>query len=192
MPEPLAREGQERSVRLVVDPAPAAADLALLEERVAEASLAAAGRDEEEFGVFLRGPQAEPLGGISGLVLGRCCELEALWVHDSLRGHGLARALIEAAEAEAARRGCTLVMLHAYDALVPRLYERLGYRTVGLIEDCLAGRPVRWLTKDLRGGPPLDSGGSGPGSSTTSLVPPVGPPWPPRVTASSPRSSTGA
>lgn len=140
------------SCRLVVEPAPDAADLALLEERVAAASVAATGVDEaQEFGVFLRGDEGEILGGISGIVLDRCCELEALWVADSLRGRGLARALMVAAEAEAQSRGCAIVMLHTYDVMTHRLYERLGYRTVGVIDQCLGGGALRWYAKDLSG-----------------------------------------
>ena len=138
------------SYHLVVEPSPAGADLALLEERVAAASVAAAGGDKEhEFGIFLRGDESEILAGISGIVLGRCCELEAMWVDESLRGRGLARALMAAAEAEARSRGCAHVMLYTYDVLTHRFYERLGYRTVGVIEDCLAGSAVRWYAKEL-------------------------------------------
>ena len=54
------------------------------------------------------------------------------------------------AEAEARRRGCTLVQFRAYDLLAPGLYERLGYETVGVIEGC-PGRQHRALVsaKDL-------------------------------------------
>ena len=36
------------------------------------------------------------LAGVSGIVWGGCCELQALWVMESVRGRGLARALIAA------------------------------------------------------------------------------------------------
>ena len=53
------------------------------------------------------------------------------------------------AEAEARRRGCSLVTFRAYDLLVSGLYERLGYRTVGMIEDSPVGSTARWYRKDL-------------------------------------------
>jgi GNAT superfamily N-acetyltransferase len=144
----LERQGQ--TYRLVVERSPDPADLALLEERLAAASVAAAGVDpEQEFGIFLRGDKGEILGGVSGIVLGGCCELQAMWVDDPLRCRGLARALVAAAEADARSRGCALMMLHAYDVLTHGFYERLGYRTVGVIEGCLAGRAARWYAKDL-------------------------------------------
>jgi ribosomal protein S18 acetylase RimI-like enzyme len=146
----MSTQTMEPSLRLVVEDAPALADLALLEERVAEAAVAAAGLgDEEEFGVFVRDEEGKILAGVSALVWGGYCELQALWVEESLRGRGLARALMSRAEAEARLRGCALVVFHAYDLLAPGLYERLGYETVGVVEGCPANNTARWYRKDL-------------------------------------------
>lgn len=139
----------ERLYRLVVEDSPDPADLALLEEQVEAAAVAAAGIDVSELAVFVRDGEGRMCGGVSGVVWGGCCELQAMWVDEALRGRGLARALMAAAEAEARRRGCTLVALHAYDLLAPGLYERLGYRAVGVIEGCPAGSAARWYRKDL-------------------------------------------
>jgi ribosomal protein S18 acetylase RimI-like enzyme len=135
---------------LVVEDSPAAADVALLEEQLAAAAKAAAGLGEErEFAIFARGDDGRVLAGISGIVWGGYCELQAMWVHESLRNRGLAHKLIASAEAEAQRRGCTMVVFHAYDLLARGLYDRLGYETVGLIENCPAGSAARWYRKKL-------------------------------------------
>jgi GNAT superfamily N-acetyltransferase len=136
--------------RLAVEDSPGPADLALLEDHVAAAAIAAAGvGDDQEFGIFVRDDEGQILGGISGIVWGGCCELQAMWVDQSLRGRGLARELMTEAENEARRRGCTLVQFRAYDLLALGLYERLGYETVGVIEGCPAGSAARWYRKDL-------------------------------------------
>jgi ribosomal protein S18 acetylase RimI-like enzyme len=135
---------------LVVEDSPTAADLALLEEQVAAAAIAAAGLGEEqEFGIFARGEDGRVVAGISAIVWGGYCELQALWVERSLRNRGLGRGLMAGAEREARRRGCRLVVFHAYDLLARGLYERLGYETVGVIEDCPAGSAARWYRKML-------------------------------------------
>jgi GNAT superfamily N-acetyltransferase len=135
---------------LVVEDSPAAADVALLEEQVAAAARAATGlAEEQEFGIFARGDDGCLRAGVSAIVWGGCCELQAMWVHESLRRRGLAHALIAGAEAEARRRGCTLVMFHAYDLLAQGLYDRLGYETIGVIENCPAGSAARWYRKVL-------------------------------------------
>ena len=72
-----------------------------------------------------------------------------MWVDERLRGRGLGRALMVAAEDEARRRDCGLVAFHAYDLLAKRLYERLGYEVVGVIENWPAGSAARWYRKDL-------------------------------------------
>ena len=135
---------------LVVEDLPDAADLALLEERVAAAAIAAAGVGEDRaFGIFARDDKRRMVAGISGMTWGGCCELHAMWVDESLRGRGLARALMAEAESVARRRGCTLVEFFAYDLLAPGLYQRLGYEAVGVIEGCPAGSAARWYRKNL-------------------------------------------
>jgi GNAT superfamily N-acetyltransferase len=143
-------ERVERLPELVVEDAPPAADLALLEDQVAAAAIAATGSAaEQEFGIFARSADGRVLAGISGIVWGGCCELQAMWVEESLRHRGIASALIAGAEAEARRRGCALVTFHAYDLLARGLYDRLGYETVGVIENFPAGSASRWYRKVL-------------------------------------------
>jgi ribosomal protein S18 acetylase RimI-like enzyme len=145
LPDPAGRLPE-----LVVEDSPAAADLALLEEQVAAAAMAAAGLGEEqEFGIFARDADGRVVAGISAVVWGGYCELQAMWVDEALRNRGLAHALMSGAEAEARRRGCTLVVFHAYDLLARGLYERLGFETVGIIENCPAGSAARWYRKVL-------------------------------------------
>jgi len=61
-------------------------------------------------------------------------EIAKLLVHRSARGRGVAARLMEAAEAEARAEGKTLLVLDAVtggDAA--RLYDRLGWTTVGVV-----------------------------------------------------------
>src|SRR5262245_23946798 len=109
---------------------------------------AAGDGDYREFGVFVR-DDGRVVAGISGIVWGGCCDVQAMWVDDALRGRGMARALMAEAEAEARRRGCAMVVLLAYDLLAGGLFERLGYQTVGVVEGCPAGSAARWFRKDL-------------------------------------------
>jgi ribosomal protein S18 acetylase RimI-like enzyme len=135
---------------LTVDDSPDPADLALLEQHVADAAIAAAGvGDDQELALFVRDDDGRVVAGISGMTWGGGCELHAMWVDDSLRNCGLARALLAGAETEARRRGCDLVHFFAYDLLAPGLYERLGYETIGVIEGYPAGSAARWYRKDL-------------------------------------------
>lgn len=139
-----------RSYHLAVEDEPDAHDLALLEEKLAAAAVAAVGLGEEEdFGIFARDGNGRIVAGASGSTWGGCCQIHTLWVDGPQRGHGLARELMAQAEATARRRGCRLVMGLTYDVLTRDFYDRLGYRTVGIIENCPAGTATRWYCKDL-------------------------------------------
>ena len=135
---------------LVVDHDPDPRDLALLEEKLADAATEAVGAgDEHEFAVLVRDDDGEIRAGVSGTMWGGCCQIHVLWVDPALRARGLARSLMTRAEDEARRHGCTLVMGLTYDVLTADFYDRLGYDTVGAIEDCPAGTTTRWYRKDL-------------------------------------------
>ena len=139
-----------RPYHLIVEDDPDPRDLALLEEKLAVAAVAAVGAgEEEEFGIFVRDGADRIVAGASASVWGECCQIHTLWVDSPQRGHGLATELIAQAEATARRRGCRLVMGLTYDVLTKGFYDRLGYRTVGIIEDCPAGTTTRWYCKEL-------------------------------------------
>ena len=139
-----------REYHLVVEDDPDPRDLALLEEKLAVAAVAAVGAgEEEEFGIFVRDGADRIVAGASASVWGECCQIHTLWVDSPQRGHGLATELIAQAEATARRRGCRLVMGLTYDVLTKGFYDRLGYRTVGIIEDCPGGTTTRWYCKEL-------------------------------------------
>ena len=134
----------------MVDHAPDSAELVLLEDRVSAAAVAAGGvGDEHTFGVFVRDEADRVIAGVSGTMWGGYCELHAMWVDERMRGRGLARALMAAAEAAARDRGCGVVAFLAYDLLARGLYEHLGYETVGVIDGYPAGSAARWFKKRL-------------------------------------------
>ena len=82
-----------------------------------------------------------------------------VWVANSQRGLGLGRALMQAAEAEALRRGCRQVVLSTHSFQAPRFYERLGYVRQAVIEGEPAGHSNIVYAKRLGGqyeiSPPL-------------------------------------
>ena len=63
-------------------------------------------------------------------------EIARMLVHRSARKRGIAQQLMEAAETEARAEGKTLLVLDAVtDGDAARLYDRLGWTTVGVIPD---------------------------------------------------------
>lgn len=89
------------------------------------------------------------VAGIAGHTWGGCCEITRLWVHESRRGQGLGRALLAAAEREAARRGCDRVLLMTHSFQAPAFYEKLGYARRASIEDYPKGHAKHLYEKRL-------------------------------------------
>jgi GNAT superfamily N-acetyltransferase len=67
------------------------------------------------------------VGGAVGRSWGRCCELQQLWVRPASRRQGVATRLVQAFEACACERGCTLAYLETFSFQAPALYLALGY-----------------------------------------------------------------
>ena len=151
-PTPAAR--RPAGLELRVEDDPAAADVALLDERVAAFTLAATRLGPPlPLAVFAR-DGGEVVGGVHGWTWGGCCELVALWVRPSRRRQGLGRALLAEAEAAARRRECRQVVLFTHDGQYPTLYHHAGYELVGQVDDYPAGGAAFWFRKRLDRRPP--------------------------------------
>jgi GNAT superfamily N-acetyltransferase len=136
-------------VEFHVEDNPDPLDIEELETQIRREASAAMGLgDEVELAIFVR-DAGRIVAGISGWTWGDCCELQSLWVKPSLRGQGLATALIAAAEAEAAKRGCIQTVHFTYGFQARELYERNGYKLAGQVEDFPTGTDVLWYRKRL-------------------------------------------
>ena len=108
-------------------------------------------RDARDLSCVLRDPDGTLVAGIDGFTWGGYAHVEVLWVSEPLRGKGIGRRLLEAAEAEARRRGCTSIVLSSHEFQAPRFYAKLGYRTVGTTEDTPMGYREFHFQKRLAG-----------------------------------------
>jgi len=123
---------------------------AFLVERIYEFNARATGYfDGRLLGGRLRDDSGEVIGAFTGHTWGGCCVITHLWVHESRWRQGLGRALLQAAETEAARRGCELAVLSTHDFQAPAFYARLGYVQVGYVDDTPAGYGELILQKRL-------------------------------------------
>jgi GNAT superfamily N-acetyltransferase len=125
-------------------------DLEVLETEIRrEASIAMGLGEEVDLAIFVR-DGGKIVAGIAGWTWGDCCELQSLWVHPDLRGHGLATRLLMAAEAEAAARGCSQTVHFTYGFQAQALYEQNGYDVMGRVDDFPSGTDTFWYRKRLR------------------------------------------
>jgi len=124
-----------------------------LDDRIYEFNMQATGlRDAKPFaGVIKAEETARIIAAINGHTWGRCCYIAHLWVHESHRGHGIGRALLQAAEAEAIRRGCAQALLLTHSFQAPAFYERLGYVRQATVPNYPQGHAQHVYLKQLGG-----------------------------------------
>jgi GNAT superfamily N-acetyltransferase len=140
-------------LRVEDDPDPM--DIARLETRVAEQTARISGHpveSERPLAVFVRDDDGALVAGVFGWTWGGCAELQHLWVEESRRGEGLGTRLLDAAEAEAARRGCGQIVLFTHAAnngADGARYTRRGYELVGRVDDYPVGDAALWYRKPL-------------------------------------------
>ena len=87
-------------------------------------------------------------GGLWGATAYGWLYTQMLVVPESVRGRGLGRDLLRAAEAEARRRGCTHAWVDTQFGAVA-FYERLGYTPFGSLPDYPPGFCRSFLKKAL-------------------------------------------
>ncbi len=124
-----------------------------LEDRLYEFNRSAVGRDDgREFALAERDADGALVAGLAGWVWAGACEIRALWVDEPLRGRGVGRRLLEAAEAHAREHGCAVVLVASYSFQAPGFYERAGYRLAWRLEDFPPGHAHHYLVKRLPSG----------------------------------------
>lgn len=119
----------------VVNEHPHEKDIQELRQHLRDYNIAHA-NSQDGFGVaiFLRDQEHQMVAGISGWLWGECLEIDFLWVHENLRGHGVGKRLVLALEEAAKERGCRQITLDTFSFQAPEFYQSLGYSIFGVIE----------------------------------------------------------
>jgi ribosomal protein S18 acetylase RimI-like enzyme len=117
---------------LRVEGDPRREDVAFLDARLYEFNAAVSGVDDGRgLAVLVRDAGGEIVAGLHGWTWGGTGLVQTFWVREDLRGQGLGRRVLAAAEAEAVRRGCWQMHLDSHRYQAPGFYRRLGYEVIG-------------------------------------------------------------
>jgi GNAT superfamily N-acetyltransferase len=93
------------------------------------------GEPDRKLAVLLRDPATGAVrGGLLGVSYYRWLIVDILILPEDLRGAGLGRRIMHAAEREAVRRGCIGVWLVSYSFQAPGFYRHLGYQEFGALD----------------------------------------------------------
>ncbi len=93
-----------------------------LEHRLYDHNRQATGRhDGKDLAFVAVDEHGTQIGAIAGYSWAGIAEIKQLWVDEHQRGHGIGRALLEAAIAEARARGCQAIWALSYSFQAPGL-----------------------------------------------------------------------
>jgi ribosomal protein S18 acetylase RimI-like enzyme len=133
-----------------VEENPSDGDIHFLDDRINEYNFETTGiRDGRVVSFLLRGRDASIIAGLYGWTWGRCCEVRYLWVRQDCRKRGYGKALMVAAEHEAATRGCAQIVLDTHDFQAVGFYQGLGFEIIGTCFDYPRGHQKHYLIKRL-------------------------------------------
>lgn len=93
--------------------------------------------------------QGKVAAGISGYTAWGWLYVQWLWVDESLRGRNVAAKMLQAAEEEAAARGCHGAYIDTFNPTALKVYQRQGYQPFGTLPDFPKGRTRTFLAKSL-------------------------------------------
>jgi GNAT superfamily N-acetyltransferase len=138
-------------MRIEVTAAPTPSDQeAVLQGLVAfNATRAGDTRPPIPFAALIRDGQGNTIGGAIGRSWYGWLYIDLLHLPESLRGRGLGRQVMQAAEAEARVRGCIGIWLDTFSFQAPGFYERLGFQRLGTLAGQPPGHARHWYAKRL-------------------------------------------
>ncbi|SRR6266545_5916980 len=120
----------------VVETDPAFEDVRFLEDRLYEYNVVQTGVDDGQWlAIFLRDDQQVIRAGLKGWTWCGSCYISTVWIHETLRRHGVGTQLVHAAEQEARARGCTHMVLGSFSFQAPGFYQKLGYEAFAVLEE---------------------------------------------------------
>lgn len=106
--------------------------------------------DNHDYAALIPHPETgQPIGGLWAQSRWGGFHIDMLIVPDSLRGRGFGTRLMQAAEAEAQRRGCHHIWLETYSFQARPFYERLGFEVFGQLEGPAPVYPRFFMRKIL-------------------------------------------
>ena len=135
------------SVALEYDPSPAPETRAALAREINDFNSRTFPYASTRFAFLSRDDQGALQAGVMGTMSWSWLFIEAVWVSDALRGRGVGRTLMAAAERHAREAGCHAAWLDTFQAR--DFYLALGYETFGVLEDYPAGQQRTFMRKAL-------------------------------------------
>ena len=100
--------------------------------------------------IFMRDEQGIIVGGLIGETFWNWVYVSSLWIHEDARHQGSGKHLLQMAEDEARRRGCTNALLDTLSFQALDFYRKSGYTVFGQLDNFpRPGQTRYYLNKSL-------------------------------------------
>lgn len=106
-------------------------------------------RKTEIVSIVLKDQNKKTVGAVIVSFLWNGMEIQSLWVDESVRKQALGRKLMQAAEAEAIKKGCTIAYTNTFSWQALGFYEKLGYSVYGKLDGFPEGSSLTYFSKKL-------------------------------------------
>lgn len=90
------------------------------------------------------------VGGLAGKTINSWLKISLFWVREDARGSGVGSRIIQAAEAEARKRGCLGMIVDTYSYQAPEFYKSHGFEIFGTVEDHPKGFRCHFMQKTFK------------------------------------------
>lgn len=141
----------ESGPRLVLTDAATPEDELVIRDGLGDYNFSKAGyRDYQPLAVLATDPvTGEVVGGLYGSTSMGLLRIDRFFLPERLRKQGLGTRIINEAEAEGVRRGCSRAILSTLSFQAPAFYERQGWEVLGRIDCDPPGHTRFMMTKKL-------------------------------------------
>ena len=99
--------------------------------------------------ITIKDSQEKIVGGLIGDVFLGCLDIRILWIKDEYRGQGYGSKLMQLAEDNARKMGCTVIRLDTFNTQAPEFYKKLGYEQFGTFEYFPDGPATNYFRKNI-------------------------------------------
>lgn len=99
--------------------------------------------------ILMNDENNEVVGGVVGDMFGGWIYISLLWIEKSIRGMGYGMKLMQMAEKEAIKSGCSHMHLDTHSFEARPFYEKLGFKVFSKLDDYPPGFSKFFLKKDL-------------------------------------------
>lgn len=103
--------------------------------------------EHRDLAISIEGENGEIIAGLVGYSNWHWLYIRLLWVSDHQRGQGLGKKLLALAEEESKKRSCRFAWIDTFNPQARKLYESVGYRVFGELEECPPGKTRYFLKK---------------------------------------------